>query len=81
MILFYSQYVWMYAQGIGSFPSRFEKLCNFVGTDVMPLIYNFMLHANTAQSERLETGKTSKKKKNKENIPEEMSTLGKVLIL
>ena len=70
----------MYTQGVGDLPSKFEKLCNYVGADLMTLVYRFLLHADGAQSERLDSAKSSKKKKNKENVPEQMSTLGKVTL-
>lgn len=74
-------YVWTYAQGIGNIPSKYEKLCNYVGADLMTLVYRFLLHADGAQTERLDSAKASKKKKNKENVPEQMSTLGKARVL
>lgn len=77
-----AQYLWLYGQGLGHVPSRFERLMNFVGSDVMRPIYGFIIYAETAQTERLESARAkrdSKKKKKDAPAPKMLAT-GKVII-
>nr|CAB3244661.1 Fanconi anemia group I protein-like [Phallusia mammillata] len=77
-------YQWLYGQGLGHVPSRFEKLTNFIGSELMRPIYGFITYAESAQTERLETVKAkqdSKKNKKKATSSLPVSTLGKAKVL
>ena len=54
-------YLWLYAQSLGTIPTRFEKLVSFIGSELMKPIYAFIMHAQSTQSSKLSKDGKSKK--------------------
>ncbi|XP_076812409.1 Fanconi anemia group I protein-like isoform X1 [Clavelina lepadiformis] len=80
---FSKYYLWLYGQGIGHIPSKFEKLNHFIGSELMRPIYGFIMHAENVQTERLQAPKAqaARTKKATKEVVKNMSNAGKAKVL
>jgi len=61
---------WKFSQGFsstydGGVPVKFKKLIRFIGAELKPPLYDFIIHADSNQTERLENTRQNKKKDSK----------------
>lgn len=64
------QFSWKFSQGFsstydGGVPVKFKKLIRFIGAELKPPLYDFIIHADSNQTERLENTRQNKKKDSK----------------